>query len=51
MQVLNGYLVKKPEFARWVNEANAEDGAKRLRRFPGPPGEHHFPGRSPFRRP
>ena len=50
-EVLNGYLAQKPELAQWVNEANAEDARNGFVDSPVPPTEHHFPGRSPFRRP
>ncbi len=50
-EILNDYLVQKPEFARWVNDANSEDARNGFADFPAPQGEHHFSDRKPFRRP
>jgi eukaryotic-like serine/threonine-protein kinase len=51
VQILNDYLAKNPEFARWVNEAEAQNVRNGIAQSSLPQGLRRPAGRPPFRRP
>ena len=51
VQILKDYLNSKPEFAKWVNEADSQNVRNGAPPPPVLPNEHHWPGRWPFKKP
>jgi len=49
VQVLNDYLAKNPEFAKWVNETDSSTSGTASRLF-HPPRQHYFPGKKSFKK-
>jgi serine/threonine protein kinase len=50
VQVLNDYLTKNPEFAKWVNEADSHNVRNGVSESSIPQGLRRFPSKPPFKR-
>ncbi|HVS39593.1 MAG TPA: serine/threonine-protein kinase [Gemmataceae bacterium] len=50
-QMLHDYMTKNPDFAKWVNEAEAQNVRSGLGESPFPEGWRRFPSKPPFRKP
>ena len=51
VQVLNDYLTKNPDFAKWVNEADSHNVRNGVSESSIPQGIRRFPTKPPFKRP